>query len=795
MATLILSVVCVLFIRGCSACFNYDDNKSMSIATGNTYYQECICNETGYGIQNLEWRDKDDNVISAGPGTDSNIYLEYQGDRVNLHIENISKTMSGTYKCITKFEGQQYAQNFDIEAYEPLIFHNALKTQYLLEGSDSRIDCIARGDSEPIINWEKGVDKPIEIKSGEKYQLTPQGLIVKNVTVKDGGTYKCAASVIQTGEQADRFINVQVLTVPVIKNINAMPEATVGEGESLTLECIVEPMPEPEYIWRKIENNNENSSQTLNETTNIIVFNNVSINDSGIYECIVQNKAGNATRKIEVTVLQMPKIIDFKNRTEVEGTNITIICNATGYPEPNITISAIKRDDYEDGEYVVIIPPDWQVEHTYQGSIVCEATNEMGSDVKEMYLEVLHKPYFNKLVKFEWGWTGKTVNLSCAHKSNPPAEIVWRYHGNDIRTEEQVEINKNLLEMLSSAKDHYLPIIIDKNFSYGIYECEAKNEIGAVTKTVTLKQGFVPPEITNASIIDLTATSVLFSIEEPKGLTGPDIVGFTAEYDKAENYNITNIHNNRTWGLERPFKLEKLKPNTKYQIKFAAQNAVGTGPWGETLEFITLKKSAPEPPVWDLDFVETSSACDQVIKWKIPEDNGEPIDMYTLRYCTVHNITYERICVEENVEKTTHLELRDLECNTTYSVELVAHNAIGNSTVASISFVTPVNTTEESESILPAGVIIGIAVVVVILCIVLLDLILYFWKKQGILATCCCKNNKKTKNTTLNSRDKKGLLRDNCESTDDSLKRPNKGHKEYEYNKTTGIITGKHSAV
>lgn len=44
--------------------------------------------------------------------------------------------------------------------------------------------------------------------------------------------------------------------------------------------------------------------------------------------------------------------------------------------------------------------------------------------------------------------------------------------------------------------------------------------------------------------------------------------------------------------------------------------------------------------------------------------------------------------------------------------------------------------------------------------------------------------------------DKKGLLKDNGESgTDDTLKRPNNGHKEYEYNKTTGIITGKHSSV
>lgn len=43
-------------------------------------------------------------------------------------------------------------------------------------------------------------------------------------------------------------------------------------------------------------------------------------------------------------------------------------------------------------------------------------------------------------------------------------------------------------------------------------------------------------------------------------------------------------------------------------------------------------------------------------------------------------------------------------------------------------------------------------------------------------------------------RDKKNLLKDNPENND-KLQRPNNGHREYEYNKTTGVITGKHSSV
>lgn len=37
-------------------------------------------------------------------------------------------------------------------------------------------------------------------------------MIVRNVTIEDGGTYKCTAMVMVTGEEVDRFIKVEVYT-------------------------------------------------------------------------------------------------------------------------------------------------------------------------------------------------------------------------------------------------------------------------------------------------------------------------------------------------------------------------------------------------------------------------------------------------------------------------------------------------------------------------------------------------------------------------------------------------------
>lgn len=70
----------------------------------------------------------------------------------------------------------------------------------------------------------------------------------------------------------------------------------------------------------------------------------------------------------------------------------------------------------------------------------------------------------------------------------------------------------------------------------------------------------------------------------------PEILGYTAQYDEKFNYDVTDIHLNRTWTVDRPYKIEKLKPNTTYQVSFAAVNEVGAGEFGKPLVFITLEK-------------------------------------------------------------------------------------------------------------------------------------------------------------------------------------------------------------
>ncbi|CAH2041329.1 unnamed protein product, partial [Iphiclides podalirius] len=796
------------WIKECITCFTDDESEVAKVKSGSSFYQECRCEEPGPSGMVLKWFDvNDQEVQELGPGTKSNIYSEWLDRNVyGLYISKLTKSISGAYKCVTIYNGQQYMKVFNVEAYDPPYFVNTEEMQYVVNGKDELVVCEARGETDPFISWHKNEDGFIEISDDDKYELiSSRGLVIKNVTKEDRGIYKCTASDLETGEGIDRDIKVEVAYMPTIDGLIATPETTVIVGESLTIECVANGMPHPEYMWRKVsEAEPSDVNVTWHQITNSILFDSVVAGDSGIYECTALNGVGNATKTISIEVLVPPKITQFNNISVHEGESPQIECKATGRPRPKITITfegdpsdnnrGISWNVRNTSQFETIFQLSFsQALRTHQGFYYCNASNEVDFTIEEMYMSVSHKPYFDKPSETLWAWTGKTLNLSCEHESNPVSQMIWRYQGNDISTAEQVEIIRMLEEKVKNGFGLYLPLDIDKPSHYGIYECIARNEYGQATKTITLQEAFTPPAIKNVTIVEVTQTSATFAIIGPTEINGPNVIGFTAEYDESDNYQITDIHINRTWSIDRPYKVDKLKPNTTYYIKFAAVNDVGAGQWSESLEFITLETFAPNPPEWntELDTI-IATAYNQVISWKMPEYIGEPIDYYALRYCPMMNSLIEEDLCEEKIIKSTEFQVTGLQFNTTYYFELIAHNSQGNSSASHLYVIMPA---EGLQPILSGGAIIGLSILAVFIGLLLLDLLLLLWRRQGIMANCCFKQNKKRREDALRSRDKKGLLNNGESTSGDSLKRPNNGHKEYEYDKTTGVITGKHSAV
>ncbi|EDO32002.1 predicted protein, partial [Nematostella vectensis] len=107
------------------------------------------------------------------------------------------------------------------------------------------------------------------------------------------------------------------------------------EGESLTLNCTATGCPTPNITWTK---QGVSAALRSNITTEIIhQIASVQKSDAGRYTCAANNEIGAVSRTLSVTVHYPPTIVTTpKNTTAYLGGNVTLYCNASSHPAPQI---------------------------------------------------------------------------------------------------------------------------------------------------------------------------------------------------------------------------------------------------------------------------------------------------------------------------------------------------------------------------------------------------------------------------------------------------------------------------
>lgn len=144
--------------------------------------------------------------------------------------------------------------------------------------------------------------------------------------------------------------------------------------------------------------------------------------------------------------------------------------------------------------------------------------------------------------------------------------------------------------------------------------------------------------------------------------------------------------------------IEGLRPQTPYEFRFAARNQVGLGNWGASSRETTPGTTVPNEPKIILQSAEYDLSMfnnQYELGWLVPADNGEPIDMYQIKYCQTRRVSgewelQEDTCRTEDIKtqgRTRHW-LKNLYSDTFYKVELKAHNAMGFSKAGLAKFKT-----------------------------------------------------------------------------------------------------------
>jgi hypothetical protein len=212
----------------------------------------------------------------------------------------------------------------------------------------------------PIINFTWTAENQLPFRSyfveNSRENSFRSVLEINNVSEAHGGSFECSMHNKLGHDKV--LIELLVQTSPKIEailiNDDDVSKRDVGletvhvlEGESLSVECVVDAFPEPSVFWAK-------SGQKYVEDS-FLEIKKVSLDDDGEYECITENSLGTTKRMIQIDVNYAPRRkrhadtdLEFKEKSRV-----TLDCNLIGNPTPVIAWFKNSREMPENERHVL----------------------------------------------------------------------------------------------------------------------------------------------------------------------------------------------------------------------------------------------------------------------------------------------------------------------------------------------------------------------------------------------------------------------------------------------------------
>ncbi|CAD5230519.1 unnamed protein product [Bursaphelenchus okinawaensis] len=455
------------------------------------------CKVSGAPEPTLTW-EKDGEVIS---GDSPSYFVSHSGA---LRIKNPSAADAGRYKCTARNIAREDSIETTVDVKSPPTIRQNQRTKYqLLEDQPGFIHCYVDAIPQPKIEWF--IDNKPVVSDNDVVVLSNGTLYLTSVTKKNAGLFSCVA--VNEAGRTDALITVDVLEKPTItKDAAAVEEQFVVNDQPLVLHCPVNsnPLPQIQWLAHGAVVNRSNQNYLISDDGRRLSILHAAIKDSGTFECIASNAAGEVKKNFSVEVMIPPVFDDTVQKhklTAIEGTKVEIHCPVSGHPKPNITWLAtlgsnsnVKQDSNVEDKDVLIIDP---VTLANAGPYVCVASNKAGSIDVSVELNVLAPP---KIIKTEAPrvTVGKPFTLTCDVEDEDGTTVFkWLFNGRESLPENaQIPLNGRRLIIPRANEDNN-----------GIYTCLAINQVNQDQHDIDIDV-VVPPTLIDKTQYDDTITLI-----------------------------------------------------------------------------------------------------------------------------------------------------------------------------------------------------------------------------------------------------------------------------------------------
>ncbi|EGV94970.1 Hemicentin-1 [Cricetulus griseus] len=291
------------------------------------------CETRGLPVPTITWYKDGQVVISSSQA----LYID-KGQF--LHIPRAQVSDSATYTCHVSNIAGTAEKSFRVDIYVPPIIEGDLATpsnKQVVIGQSLILECKAAGNPPPVLTWLKdGV--PVKASDNIRIEAGGKTLEILSALEVDRGQYICVATSV-AGEREIKY-EVDVLVPPAVEGGDETSYFIVMANNLLELDCQVTGSPPPTIMWLK-------GGQLIDERDGFKILLNgrklvvaqAQVSDTGLYQCVATNIAGDNKKEFEVTVHVPPTIksSDLPEKTVVRNKPVTLQCIANGIPNPSIT--------------------------------------------------------------------------------------------------------------------------------------------------------------------------------------------------------------------------------------------------------------------------------------------------------------------------------------------------------------------------------------------------------------------------------------------------------------------------
>ncbi|XP_070993954.1 neural cell adhesion molecule 1 isoform X2 [Oncorhynchus clarkii lewisi] len=216
----------------------------------------------------------------------------------SLQINSINRKDRGTYTCEAKIKDRPIFEKLDISIsvnVPPTAkIHEEVKKVTAGPETNVSLSCLVEGVPQPNIIWTVPDSSD---ESRYKYNSDKSELIILSVVRSDYGEYICTAKNKISESSAMIMLDVSEHPVAVL----SQKKMELEPGQTLSVSCNVSGHPMPALQWVRKTNNDHlltvdaGGGRVRMEDGYVLVVDNVTSSDGGLYSCMAISPAGNAS--------------------------------------------------------------------------------------------------------------------------------------------------------------------------------------------------------------------------------------------------------------------------------------------------------------------------------------------------------------------------------------------------------------------------------------------------------------------------------------------------------------------